>query len=122
MCDTYKIDFSFQVQVYWSESPKAKFVKQGEVDQVCLSDNDHFYFYFLHLSSDNDHFYWHHNIQVSFTAKLTVSDKKVKWSFQDQVSTTIRPYQDHNPYNWTLSHLDITVVTVYDLVQQSAFL
>ena len=23
-----------QVQVYWSESPKAKFVKQGEVDQV----------------------------------------------------------------------------------------
>ena len=24
----------FQVQVYWSESPKAKFVKQGEVDQV----------------------------------------------------------------------------------------
>ena len=55
-----------------------------------LSDNYHvyFYFYFLHLSSDNDHFYWHHNIQVSFTAKLTVSDKKVKWSFQDQVSTT----------------------------------
>jgi len=44
-----------EVQVYWSESPKAKFVKQGEVEQV------------------------------SFTAKLTVSDKKVKWSFQDQV-------------------------------------
>ena len=25
---------SSQVQVYWSENPKAKFVKQGEVDQV----------------------------------------------------------------------------------------
>ena len=32
-------------------------------------------------------FCWHH-LQVSFTAKLTVSDKKVKWSFQDQVRRT----------------------------------
>ena len=32
-------------------------------------------------------FWWHH-LQVSFTAKLTVSDKKVKWSFQDQVRRT----------------------------------
>ena len=75
----------FQVQVYWSESPKAKFVKQGEVDQV----NHHSGLTENNCSGDvNNHSNPKHHwnlFQVSFTAKLTVSDKKVKWSFQDQV-------------------------------------
>ena len=34
VCNWYVKHLWSQVQVYWSESPKAKFVKQGEVDQV----------------------------------------------------------------------------------------
>ena len=79
--------FPSQVQVYWSESPKAKFVKQGEVNQVKI-------IWITFTFTDNDHFCF--LPQVSFTAKLTVSDKKVKWSFQDQVSITIHPNQDQN--------------------------
>eukprot|EP00092_Neocalanus_flemingeri_P000855 GFUD01000912.1.p1 GENE.GFUD01000912.1~~GFUD01000912.1.p1 ORF type:complete len:2609 (-),score=679.76 GFUD01000912.1:80-7906(-) len=45
-----------EIPVYWSDIPKAKFVKQGSTDQV------------------------------SFTAKLTVSDLTGKWFFKDQAA------------------------------------
>ena len=31
------------MQVYWSESPKAKFIKQGEVEQVDITFTDKFF-------------------------------------------------------------------------------
>ena len=94
---------TLQVQVYWSESPKAKFVKQGEVEQVNIILNvtiitENIQTISLTMSTAFARFF-HLHLQVSFTAKLTVSDKKVKWSFQDQVSTTFKPKPtDHNSH------------------------
>ena len=61
VCNWYVKPLWSQVQVYWSESPKAKFVKQGEVDQVNIIlfylwqwSGKHYSDQFLHDNDQNN--------------------------------------------------------------------